>query len=99
MTHFGAVAIPVDHPALPGHFPGDPIVPGVLLLAEIFALLAVAHSGRRAERLLQVKFLRPVRPEQNLIIVSQEMTGGRIGFEGMVDKACALKGVVMMASS
>ncbi len=52
-----------EHPALPGHFPGGPVIPGVLLLAESLQQLA-AHCGqalacRRVER---AKFLMPVMP-------------------------------------
>jgi 3-hydroxyacyl-[acyl-carrier-protein] dehydratase len=32
-------AIPPDHPALPGHFPGEPIVPGVVLLNEVLSAI------------------------------------------------------------
>lgn len=28
-------SIPVDHPCLTGHFPGNPVVPGVLIMDEI----------------------------------------------------------------
>src|SRR4030095_8551398 len=31
-VHRATVRIPATHPALPGHFPGRPIVPGVVLL-------------------------------------------------------------------
>ncbi len=52
-----------DHPAARGHFPGNPIVPGAVLLSEV--LLAVeAELGVRLLpcHLKSVKFLRPVRP-------------------------------------
>jgi 3-hydroxyacyl-[acyl-carrier-protein] dehydratase len=61
--------VPATHPALPGHFPGQPIVPGVLLLAlvhrharEQLDFTAGASQWRR------VKFLAPVVPEQGFLI-------------------------------
>jgi acyl-coenzyme A synthetase/AMP-(fatty) acid ligase len=56
----GEATIPADHPALPGHFPGHPIVPGVVLLELVEALLA--GHGYRVRECPQVKFLVPVAP-------------------------------------
>lgn len=58
--------MPADHPSLPGHFPGNPIVPGVLLLDAIVANLERA-TGCRVVRLQQVKFLSVLRPDQHAI--------------------------------
>lgn len=55
--------IGADHPSLPGHFPGRPVVPGVVLLDEVAALAAQALGGRVA-RIPQVKFLAPLLPAQ-----------------------------------
>ena len=55
--------IPAAHPALPGHFPGHPVVPGVVLLDGIAAALERSGSGRLA-RIGAVKFLAPLRPDQ-----------------------------------
>lgn len=44
MTKISERCIAASHPALAGHFPDNPIVPGVLLLGEV--LLAVErHFG------------------------------------------------------
>ena len=64
---------PVDHPALAGHFPGEPIVPGALLLDE--ALHAVARQGRRW-RIASVKFHRIVRPLEPLQLECLEGPAG-----------------------
>ena len=40
--------IHADHPSLPGHFPGAPLVPGVVILDEVIAALendAPASAG------------------------------------------------------
>jgi 3-hydroxyacyl-[acyl-carrier-protein] dehydratase len=57
------VIISPDHPALAGHFPGNPIVPGVLLLA---AVMKMAGSG--CTRLPSVKFHAPLRPGEEFEI-------------------------------
>ncbi|AXI84519.1 beta-hydroxyacyl-ACP dehydratase [Xylella taiwanensis] len=57
--------IPKTHPCLPGHFPGFPIVPGVLVLEHVLHALQVREGRLTGIRLPQVKFLRPLLPEQH----------------------------------
>ena len=75
-----ALTIAADHPAFAGHFPGDPIVPGVVLLDEalrvIDAATGIAHCG-----VAWVKFLRPVRPGASLLVRHAVEAGGAVGFE------------------
>jgi acyl-coenzyme A synthetase/AMP-(fatty) acid ligase/3-hydroxymyristoyl/3-hydroxydecanoyl-(acyl carrier protein) dehydratase len=59
-------SFPHTHPAIPGHFPGRPIVPGVLLLASVEQLLR--DAGLRVVECTQAKFLAPVLPEQMVAI-------------------------------
>ncbi|MEP7042370.1 MAG: hydroxymyristoyl-ACP dehydratase [Dokdonella sp.] len=57
------IRIDAGHPSLPGHFPGRPVVPGVLLLDHVAAALERAGAGCFA-RIGVVKFLAPLLPEQ-----------------------------------
>jgi 3-hydroxyacyl-[acyl-carrier-protein] dehydratase len=57
------VLVPADHPALPGHFPGRPIVPGVLLLDRVIAALQ-QHTGQRVAGLRRVKFTAALLPAE-----------------------------------
>ena len=56
--------IAAAHPALPGHFPGSPIVPGAVLLERVAAAARRAF-GADVTGLPQVKFLRPLRPHEH----------------------------------
>ena len=53
------------HPALPGHFPGNPVVPGVVLLDCVVAAIERAWCVR-VGGFAQVKFLRPLLPEREV---------------------------------
>ncbi len=50
-----------SHPALPGHFPGNPVVPGVLLLGRVARAAADAYGGAPASR-SAARFHAPLRP-------------------------------------
>ena len=66
------IDIAVDHPAFAGHFPGQPLLPGALLLAEVLEAVldapALAACVDAAPRVGAVKFLAPVRPGAALTI-------------------------------
>jgi 3-hydroxymyristoyl/3-hydroxydecanoyl-(acyl carrier protein) dehydratase len=66
------------HPCLPGHFPGEAIVPGVALLEAVLAAMGVAATQPRA--LAWVKFLRPLLPAQQALI-RWRAVGGQLRFE------------------
>lgn len=58
-TH-GIVAL--DHPSLAGHFPGNPVVPGVVLLDEVATALMLHGEYRGLEGFSSVKFLASLPP-------------------------------------
>ena len=55
--------VPADHPSLSGHFPGRPIVPGVLLIDRMISALQLA-TAHRIGVLRQVKFISTLRAEE-----------------------------------
>ncbi|MGI8784175.1 MAG: 3-hydroxyacyl-ACP dehydratase FabZ [Acidobacteriota bacterium] len=68
--------VTINEPFFAGHFPGMPVMPGVLLLeamAQAGAVLALKH-GANADRIMylagidQAKFRRPVTPGDQLRI-------------------------------
>ena len=56
--------IPADHPAFAGHFPGIPIVPGVVLLDEAIQAIAaeIGHAGGWS--VASVKFLNALHEKK-----------------------------------
>jgi 3-hydroxyacyl-[acyl-carrier-protein] dehydratase len=69
-----------DHPAFAGHFPGRPIVPGVVLLdAAVHALGEMLHPGATGSvQVTSAKFLSPVGPGETVTIsLATSATGAR----------------------
>ncbi len=90
--------IAADHPSLPGHFPGRPVVPGVVVLDAVIAA-AEAWLGRPlgALALPQVKFVQPLLPAQDARI-ELDRQEGRLRFRGLRDDALLASGVLEPAA-
>lgn len=69
MTHTIHWTVPIDHPAFTGHFPGMPIMPGVLLLdIALNAIIDTSDAVLDACEISSVKFLSPANPGDELTI-------------------------------
>lgn len=71
-TITASFTVPPNHPALPGHFPGNPVVPGVLVLDHVIRLLAASGVPlSRLRKLKQAKFIEPLRPDQAATVTAE----------------------------
>lgn len=59
------ITIPADHPCLPGHFPGRPIVPAVVILDEVRGMIADVLPERRPVSIDHCKFQDFILPDQS----------------------------------
>ncbi len=82
MSHATHWTVPFDHPAFAGHFPGTPILPGVVLLDTALQAIAKA-SGVTLDRceISSVKFLSPAYPGDALVIQHEILASGTIHFD------------------
>jgi 3-hydroxymyristoyl/3-hydroxydecanoyl-(acyl carrier protein) dehydratase len=70
------LVVPNDHPSLPGHFPGRPVVPGVVLL-ELVRGAIPGGANWRLQSVPAAKFLRPVLPGERVALrLELEGSGG-----------------------
>lgn len=78
--------LPGHHPAAQGHFPGNPIIPGAVLLSETVRLIEADLGLSLAPyRIRRAKFPHPARPGDEVLIEFSDGLGS-IRFE------CAVKG-------
>jgi 3-hydroxyacyl-[acyl-carrier-protein] dehydratase len=99
MLRVGLFELPPDHPCLPGHFPGHPLVPGVLVLDAALRAIADSLPGFRVAGLPAVKFLGPVLPGEAVEICRAAPVRGRVQFECRRAGAVALRGTALLAEA
>lgn len=82
--------IPCDHPAFTGHFPGRPIVPGVVLLDQAKRIIE-SECGLLTSGLQVAKFLSPALPGDSLAL-EYAVVNNHIRFEIRCDKRLIASG-------
>lgn len=92
-----------------GHFPGDPLVPGVILTEALAQTAGIAaHSETSKTRFLlsairQMKFFQAVRPEAKIILRARKM--GEVGellqfeVEALIDNTLVAAGQLVLSAS
>lgn len=85
--------VPADHPAFAGHFPGRPIVPGVVILdrAQRFAQTLTAVPIHHWQ-VGNAKFLSPVGPGETLVFALETKASGAIAFSVRVGERSVASG-------
>ena len=97
--HQATFAIGADHPALPGHFPGTPVVPGVVVLDQVLRL-SEEWLGRSlgARALKLVKFHSPLLPEQRAEVLL-DLDGETLGFRVTRGELAVAQGVFVLGEA
>ena len=77
-----ATTFPSDDPMFAGHFPGNPLVPGVILTEALAQTAGIAAAGAHAENVEQLfllsairgmKFFHAVRPEERVVLRAEKV--------------------------
>lgn len=101
----GVKTFDAGDPVFRGHFPGDPLVPGVLL-AEALAQIAGIAAGQPGLRLAAVKAMKfPAAARPSEVIELRAAKAGAVGglwqfsVEARVGERVVAEGVIVLAGS
>jgi len=106
----GAVTFARGHRVFDGHLPGDPIVPGVILVEALAQLsgLCLLRGGESAVRgfladVARMRFRRLVRPDERVVLrtelVKRFGSTARFEVESEVRGECACNGVLTIGGA
>ena len=100
----GMKCVTVNEPYFQGHFPGYPVMPGVLVLEALVQLstLLAASSGQPAPTTIRtldgVRFKRQVVPGDLLMLETHMHPDGRFEVRASVDGELATEGQIVLAA-
>lgn len=72
--------IPASHPSLEGHFPNNSIVPGVVILDEVFSIVKNLKPDLTIATIPMVKFTHPLLAEQIVTIEIKQKNDNALSF-------------------
>lgn len=88
--------IPHDHPSLAGHFPGNPITPGVVTLDHVAQGLLQQLPEMQLHGFPVAKFLNPVLPGVTVTVQYQEKSALLYQFTCRADEQIVLNGQIQI---
>jgi 3-hydroxyacyl-[acyl-carrier-protein] dehydratase len=105
-------SFPSDDPMFAGHFPGNPLVPGVILTEALAQTAGIAAASAFPENsrpqfllsaIRQMKFFRAVRPGERILLRSEKLgeVNGLVQFkvEALVDSQTVAAGELVLSST
>jgi 3-hydroxymyristoyl/3-hydroxydecanoyl-(acyl carrier protein) dehydratase len=75
------LTISPDHPSIPGHFPGDPLVPGVVMLSAVFEEMARLFPNIKVVGVRKLKFLHRLAPGAAFTVEFESPANGGLRFK------------------
>lgn len=72
--------IKASHPSLKGHFPNNPIVPGVVILDEVINIIQEIKPDITIDKISMVKFTHTLLAEQKVNVEINEKSESSISF-------------------
>ena len=91
--------VAASHPSLAGHFPGRPIVPGVVSLDFIAKGLLSLIPGRQLDGFPQVKFLRPLLADVEAVVAYTAKSDELYQFNCEAEDGLLLTGQIRLLTS
>lgn len=91
------LSVAADHPALPGHFPGRPIVPGVMILDLLVDEWRRRRPDAPVRGLRKMKFIAMLAPGHEFAVTWGEMRDGRVSFAAESDGKPLVTGMFVLA--
>ena len=92
------VSIPAESPWFEGHFPGDPLLPGIAQLHMVMeAIRATLNEAVCLTGLKRVRFKRIIRPEETIDIAVDpvEDKPGMYRFQLLIEGEIACSGIML----
>lgn len=92
------VSIPAESPWFEGHFPGDPLLPGIAQLHMVMeAIRATLNEAVCLTGLKRVRFKRIIRPEETIDIAVDpvEDKSGMYRFQLTIEGEIACSGIML----
>ena len=93
------VQVPADSPWFDGHFPGEPVLPGLAQISMVFDMIQKASGGAWCvSGVSRIRFKRIVRPEERLEIIAVPLAKqtDAFSFRIQVEGELACSGVIRL---
>ena len=93
------IQVPSDSPWFDGHFPGEPILPGVAQIGMVFdAIRKARNQDLKISSVRRVRFKQIIRPDDKLKLIAAPLkeNDGAYSFRILVENEAVCNGVMMV---
>ena len=93
------IQVPSDSPWFDGHFPGEPILPGVAQIGMVFdAIRKARNQDLKISSVRRVRFKQIIRPDDKFKLIAAPLkeNAGAYSFRILVENEVVCNGVMMV---